>query len=264
LENKVRRILQIAIVSFIPLTLGGLLWPQTNSVDTGANVGLTSIERKAVQSDDEPPNFDMSERFSISFPEIPAKSGHVLNRTVHNDISQWPDMKYLNDPVVLDGSEITISDYRIVAGGSTPIAYLPETGEKYDAPDGGLRWAGWGSPAVVIPPGSSLVIVRVDLSPPVRWENDCINPLTGEKTQLEDRYLSLAYPELGEVTPLRTFVPGRVDYGPYNQPQQDCFGNGWYYFFLATLSPNPSRIWLTYNDYSDPEIQAAWTLTSRP
>ncbi|MCJ7568113.1 MAG: hypothetical protein MUO58_11300, partial [Anaerolineales bacterium] len=143
-------------------------------------------------------------------------------------------------------------------------AYLPETEEIYGAPDGGLRWARWGSPAVVIPPKASLVMVRVDVNPPVHWENDCINPSTGEKTQLEERYLSLAYPEFGGVSPLDTFAPGQVDFGPYDQPQLDCFGNGWYYFFLGPLYPVPSKIWLAYNDYSDPEIQAFWTLISRP
>jgi hypothetical protein len=173
-------------------------------------------------------------------------------------------MKYLNEAVVLDGSKITISDYKIVAGGTIPQAYLPETEEMYGAPDGGLRWARWGSPAVVIPPKASLVMVRVDVNPPVYWENDCINPSTGEKTELEERYLSLAYPEFGGISPLDTFAPGQVDFGPFNQPQSGCFGNGWYYFFLGNLYPDPSRIWLSYNDYSDPEIQAFWTLTSRP
>jgi hypothetical protein len=264
LENKVRRILQIAIVSFIPLALGGLQWPQANSVDTGANVGPASIESEAFQSDDELPRFSISERFGVSFPKAPAESGHVLNRTIHDDLSQWPEMKYLNDPVVLDGLEITISDYRIVAGGSIPIAYLPETGEMYDAQDGGLGWGRWGSPAVVIPPGASLVMVRVDVNPPVRWENDCINQSTGKKTQLNDRHLSFAYPELGEVTPIRTFVPGAVNFGPYDQPQLDCFGNGWYYFFVPIPNLENPKAWIAYNDDNDPEMQAFWTLAERP
>jgi hypothetical protein len=260
----VRRFIRIAIVCAIFSCLWGFLWIQTGNIGVAASVEHASIERKQTQIDNAPPRLEVAERFNISFPKAPSESGHILNRTVHDDFSQWPEMKYLNEPVVLDGSEITISDYKIVAGKSIPMAYLPETGEAYDAPDGGLRWNSWGSPAVIIPPGASLVMVRVDVHPHVLRENDCINPPTGEKTRLEDRYLNLAYPELGMVEAIRTYVPGRVDYGSLNQPQLDCFGNGWYYFFLGTFGPDPSMIWLTYNDYSDPKIQAFWTLASRP
>ncbi|NIN00759.1 MAG: hypothetical protein GTO24_22560 [candidate division Zixibacteria bacterium] len=159
---------------------------------------------------------------------------------------------------------MTISDFKIVAGGATPKAYLPGTGEMYDAPDGGRRWIRWGTPAVIIPPKATLVMVKVDVYPSLLWENDCTNPSTGKKTELQERYLSLSYPEFGEISALETFAPGQVNFGPYDQPQQDCFGNGWYYFFLATLNPDPSKIWLAYNDYSDPELQAFWTLISKP
>jgi len=264
MEIKVRKFIQIALIFAVLIILGTVYLMQPVHADSGAMPGLNSPGRNTSQSVDEPPRLDVSERYKTSFPQVPAKSGHVLNRTVHSDFSQWSEMKYLNEAVMLDGSKITISDYKIVVGGTIPQAYLPETEEMYGAPDGGLRWARWGSPAVVIPPKASLVMVRVDVNPPVYWENDCINPSTGEKTELEERYLSLAYPEFGEVSPLDTFAPGQVDFGPYDQPQLECFGNGWYYFFLGTLDPDPSRIWLAYNDYSDPEIQAFWTLASRP
>lgn len=259
-----RRFLRIALVCIIPFALWRDRWIQTIGVEADANAGLNSIEREEAQSDDEPPRLDVSERFSISFPKLPTRSGHVLNRTVHGDFSQWPEMKYLNEAAVLDGSKITISDYRIVAGGSTPQAYLPESGDSFAAPDGELEWHRWGSPAVIIPPKSSLVMVRIDLEPALELQDGCTNPSTKQRTVLRDDDLAIAFPSLGEVSPLRTFIPGRVNFGLYDQPQSGCFGNGWYYFFLATLSPDPSNIWVAYSTYSDLEIQAFWTLTSRP
>jgi len=264
MEHEVRRFLQIALVCIIPFTLGGFHWIQTSNVDADAIARLSSIERGVVQSGAEPPHFDVSKRFKTSFPRAPTKSGHILNRTVHGDLSQWPEMKYLNEEFVLDDSRITISDYRIVTGGSIPKAYLPETGEMYDAPDGGRRWERWGSPAVVIPPKASLVMARVDVNPPMHGEDGCINPFTGQVSELREDYLLLAYPRVGEITPLRTLYPGEVEYGPFNQPQSGCFGNGWYYFFVPTLNPDNSKAWITYNDDNDPELQAFWTLAERP
>ncbi len=264
MEIKVRKFIQIALIFAVLIILGTVYLMQPAHADSGAMPGLNSPGRNASQSVDEPPRLDVSQRFRISFPHTPTKSGHILNRTVHNDFSLWPEMNYLNEDVILDGSKITISDFKIVAGGTIPKAYLPETGKMFDAPDGGLEWHRWGSPAVIIPPKASLVIVNINLEPALEWQDGCINPSTEQKTELRDDDLTMAYSRLGEISPLRTFIPGRVNYGPYNQPQSGCFGNGWYYFFLGTLDPDPSRIWLAYNDYSDPEIQAFWTLTSRP
>jgi len=264
MEIKVRKFIQIALIFAVLIILGTVYLMQPAHADSGAMPGLNSPGRNASQSVDEPPHLDVSQRFRVSFPHAPTKSGHILNRTVHNDFSQWPEMNYLNEDVILDGSRITISDFKVVAGGTIPKAYLPETGEMFDAPDGGLWWDQWGFPAVIIPPGASLIMVRVDAHPSLQWEDGCMNSLTGQKSMLREDYLLLAYPRLGEVTPLHTLYPGEVDYGTFNQPQSGCFGNGWYYFFLATLSPDPPKIWVAYNDYSDPEIQAFWTLISRP
>jgi hypothetical protein len=173
-------------------------------------------------------------------------------------------MKYLNELSVLDDTEITISDYKIIEGKSIPIVYLPETGEMHDAPDGGLEWDRWGSPAVVIPPESSLVMVRVDVDPPMRIEDECINPSTGRLSELRDDYLLVAYPGVGEKTPLRTLFPGEAKYGPFNQPQSGCFGNGWYYFFVPVPNLENAKTWIAYNDDNDPEMQAFWTLAERP
>lgn len=218
---------------------------------------------------------------------IPSVTGSSLNRAVYDNISEWPDMLYLNESAGIGKDKnalvsITPVDVRIVNGRKVPVNYNPVDDIIKTEPavlSRQLRGF-YGKPIVFIPPNTSLVMVRIETNPSIgRWVGQDEYPGTTAgptfecpDVQIDYSYdpnkFRISYPEVGEA---RVFVDidGEYwldDFQPVGwwSPSGTCPASGWLYSYLPTLTLDPNQLWLEYVGGTQKNQLAFWTLTTRP
>jgi hypothetical protein len=234
----------------------------------------------ATQSALPAPELSPEERLSLAIPPVNVYRKD-LDRLVYGNQLDWPEMRYLHEGANLLGRTITPVDYRIIPAGDTVKAYIPADDEV--VPDAilyieeileqGFRPAE--IDGVFIPPGGSLVMIQIDVEPPMtKSDETCGSSYEGPHGDS----FRIAYPDLGEHPIAYTPIypnSGGYKLGEFAAPFADCLDDGWLYFYLPTLEADPAEIWLEfvqtengYDDitgepYSDTTL-SFWTLTERP
>jgi hypothetical protein len=224
------------------------------------------------------PNLSFEERLSRAIPRTNVNRKD-LDRLAYGNQLDWPEMRYLNESAELLGRTITPVDFQIHPGGDTVSVYSPRDEQLYtdalwyisEVLEKGQR----AFDAVMIPPGGSLLMVQIEVEPPVsNPEETCGSSYEGPRGDS----FRIAYPGLGEhavaYTPSYPYSGG-YKLEEYAAPFVDCLDDGWLYFYLPSLEADPAKIWLEfvqtedwYDERTGERISEAklafWTLTERP
>ncbi|MEJ2550558.1 MAG: hypothetical protein P8Z42_00880 [Anaerolineales bacterium] len=256
------------------ICLGGMFSFATMD-EVSAKITDSSDAAQGVQST---PNLSFEERLSRAIPRTNVDRKD-LDRLVYGNQLDWPEMRYLNEGVTLLGRTVTPIDFQIFPGGDTVSVYSPRDGQLYtdalwyitEVLENGQR----AFDAVMIPPGGSLVMVQIEIEPPISNPDEtCGSSYEGPRGDS----FRIAYPGLGEhavaYTPLYPYSGG-YKLQEYAAPFVDCPDDGWLYFYIPTLEADPANIWLEfvqstawYDERTGEPIVgtklAFWTLTERP
>jgi hypothetical protein len=218
------------------------------------------------------PDLGVQQRIALAYPRVDVGnlarvgSREALNRSVADDVSEWPAMMYMGESAGIGNVAVTPQEVRIVAGSTVPRAYSPEGDRAVDAPTGsppGIRGQD-NRPVLVIPAGASLVMVRIETDPSVgRWLGpghfSCPDGSTSDWGYAPGNF-RLSYPGLGEAEA----ESGLFWFGEFQYPAFGCPADGWLYFIVAERDIDRSRLWLEYVAGTQPGDLAFWTLTGRP
>lgn len=219
----------------------------------------------------EPPSLSTRERYRMAFPYAKVGLPRFLNQMVYDDVQEWPHMRYLGDSMEIEDRTFTILDAKIVPGRNVPMAYEPATGRFRQAPRGfftkSVNVAS--NTEIFIPPGASLVMVKVDVEP--EWGHKGENGLLvceDDQNPTMLHQLRVAYPGLGETLVLQTSL-NLHHFGEFSPTSIVCMGDGWLYFHVATQDVDPTRLWFIYADveripWAEFTEFAVWTLAQRP
>ncbi len=213
----------------------------------------------------EPPKMRPAERVQLAFPGFRPggeATGLFPGRMTSRDFADWPPMRYIGDSAVIAGKTFTVREVKLIPGSDRPMAYEPATGRKRLALEI-LRTNLFDfskNTEVIIPPNSSLIMVKVDVEP------EAIEPplgFAGCATPDERDYagvLRMSYGGLGETQVVLT--DRDENFGNYRSPRIYCLTSGWLYFHIGTLNVDQSQLWLEIVDEEFDRDLAIWTLTS--
>ena len=199
----------------------------------------------------------VQERIALAFPSTGLIS-QSLDRVKDGNKLEWPEMNYLGEAVIFQESTVIPEELRIVEGGSVAVVYSPEEDQMLDAPTGIPRHLqGHPLPAVMIPPRSSLVMVRME----VEYEGS-FTTQTDQKSYTHSG-LRISYPQYGasDIITLESFF---YPLGEFNSVAPFGSDNGWVYFIVPGIDLEPAQLWLEYIRGSNEDAMIFWTLTERP
>lgn len=197
-------------------------------------------------------------RIDLAFrSKVPISTG--FDRVNGGNALRWPAMRYLGEPATVLNTTVTPTDMRVVEGGAVLAYYNPQEDQRIDAPMGiPQSLQGQPLPAVMIPPGSSLVMIRMAAA----YDRFC----TLETAEVNFAFgsLKLSYPALG-AQEIQILEPDLYQLGEvYRSVNLYCSENGWAYFLLPGKDLDPSELWLEYRRGTGTEDIVVWTLTERP
>jgi hypothetical protein len=271
--NRNTRLWGIGLVIVVSLLLSilGCTWtddiwsepPETQSSESAAQMELEPHQEAEVSGNLEDsginsPGFPAAqERIALAFPSQGLIS-RSLNRVNDGNKLEWPEMNYLGEAVVIRGTTVIPEEIRIVEGGSVAVVYSPEEGDMFDAPTGIPReYQGDQIPAVMIPPRSSLVMVRME----VEYEGICTRDTA--YNSFAHSGLRISYPQYG-ASDIIILDPLRHQLGEFSSVARYCSNNGWAYFVVPGVDLDTAQLWLVHIEGSNEEDMVFWTLAERP
>lgn len=168
---------------------------------------------------------------------------------INQQYTQWPEMNVLGTPVQVGDRKITIQDRLVVPGSAEAMAFTPATGEK-QVTGRAITYAGTDWEQVFIPPGSSLVMVQMQVQP--EGLPDCADFLL-----YRFALLSPAYPAV------QAWNFSRNDrLAPYPAADTGCPTSGWLYFYVPSLKVDIDRAWITVTELRDTgPVASIWRLS---
>jgi hypothetical protein len=199
----------------------------------------------------------VQERIALAFPSTGLLS-RSLDRIKDGNRLEWPEMNYLGEAVIFQEIKVIPKKVRIVEGGSVAVVYSPEEDDMFDLPTGiPSHQYGRPIPAVMIPPRSSLVMVRME----VEYE-DSFTTQTDHKSYTHSG-LRISYPQHGasDIIALEAFF---YPLGEFNSVAPFSSETGWAYFIVPGIGLDPAQMWLEYIRGSNEEEMIFWTLAERP
>ena len=197
------------------------------------------------------------ERIALAFQST-KPSLYRLDRVIDGNVLEWPEMKYLGEGVTVQNTAVTLEEVRIVEGGDVPVFYSPEEDDTFEAPTGNpLKWQGQALPAVMIPPGASLVMIRIK----AQYEDICTRETASSYFWF--RGLRVSYPQYG-ASDIIILDPSRYLLGEYKSVNEYCSENGWAYFLVPRINLDPAKLTLEHISGSDKEDIVFWTVTEKP
>ncbi len=244
------------------------IWRENSTSETQSSESDAYIEPDAEQDaagqvgDEENVNGSqvfpsVQERIDLAFQST-KPSIHRLDRIIDGNVLEWPEMKFLGEAVTIQSTTITPLEVRIVKGGGVPVFYSPEEDDRLEAPTGNPRkWQGQALPAVMIPPGSSLVMLRMN----AEYEGLCTRETASNYFWFSG--LGISYPQYG-ASDIIILEPLFYPLGEFNSVTDGCSNNGWAYFLVPGIDLDPAKLWLEYDRGSVEEELTFWTLTERP
>ncbi len=271
--NQNTKLLKIGLViatslflSIMGCTLTDDIWsepPEKQSSESAAQMEAELHQEAKVSGNFEDsgtnsPAFPVvQERIALAFPSSGLLSRR-LDRIKDGNWLKWPEMNYLSEAVIFKGSLVVPEEVRIIEGGSVVVVYSPEEEQMYDAPTGIPRHLqGHPLPAVMIPPRSSLVMVRMK----VEYE-DSLTTQT-EQNSYTHSGLRISYPQYGasDIIILESYF---YPLGEFNSVAPFSSDNGWAYFIVPGIDLDPVQMWLEHIEGSNEEDIVFWTLVERP
>ena len=197
------------------------------------------------------------ERIALAFQST-KPSLYRLDRVIDGNVVEWPDMKYLGEAVTIQSTSITPLEVRIVAGGDVPVFYSPEEDDTIYAPTGIPRHLrGHVLPAVMIPPGASLVMLRMN----AEYEGLCTRETASNYFWFSG--LGISYPQYG-ASDIIILEPLFYPLGEFNSVTDGCSNDGWAYFLVPGIDLDPAKLWLEYDRGSVEKELTFWTVTEKP
>jgi len=199
----------------------------------------------------------VQERIALAFPSTGLLSRN-LDRVKDGNRLEWPEMNYLGEAVIFQESTVIPEEIRIVEGGSVAVVYSPEEDQMLDAPTGIPRHLqGHPLPAVMIPPRSSLVMIRME----VEYEGSSNTQANHESYTHSG--LRISYPQYGASNIIileSSFYP----LGEFNSVAPYSSDSGWVYFIVPGIDLDQAQMWLEYIQGSNEDDMIFWTLAERP
>jgi len=271
--NRNKRLWGIGLVIVMSLLLSilGCTWtddiwgepPEIQSSESAAQMGAEPHQEAEVSSilEDSGTNSPVfpavQERIALAFPSTGLLS-RSLDRVKDGNRLEWPEMNYLGEAVIFQEIKVIPEEVRIVEGGSVAVVYSPEEDDMFDLPTGiPSHQYGRPIPAVMIPPRSSLVMVRME----VEYEGS-FTTQTDHKSYTHSG-LRISYPQYGasDIITLESFF---YPLGEFNSVAPFSSDNGWAYFILPGIDLDPAQMWLEYIKGSNEEDMIFWMLAERP
>lgn len=271
--NRNKRLWGIGLViaTSLFLSITGCTWtndiwsepPEKQSSESAAQVEpelhqVAEVPGNLEDSDINSQRFPVvQERIALAFPSTGLIS-RSMDRVNDGNKLEWPEMKYLGEVVVIKGTTVTPEEIRIVEGGTVVVVYSPEEDQMFDAPTGiPRRLQGHPLPSVMIPPRSSLVMVRIE----AEYAGICTRDTAYES--FTHSGLRISYPQYGasDIIILESFF---YPLGEFNSVGHYCTENGWAYFIVPGIDLDPAQMWLEHIRGSNEEDMTFWTLTERP
>ena len=199
----------------------------------------------------------VQERIALAFPSTGLLS-QSLDRVKDGNRLEWPEMNYLGEAVIFQEIKVIPKEVRIVEGGSVAVVYSPEEDDMFDLPTGiPSHQYGRPIPAVMIPPRSSLVMVRME----VEYEGS-LTTQTDKKSYTHSG-LRISYPQYGasDIITIESFF---YPLGEFNSVAPFSSDDGWAYFIVPGIDLDTAQVWLEHIEGSNEEDMIFWTLAERP
>ncbi len=244
------------------------IWRENSTSETQSSESDAYIEPDAEQDaadlvgDEENVNGSqvfpsVQERIDLAFQST-KPSLYRLDRVMDGNVLEWPEMKFLGEAVTIQSTTITPLEVRTVEGGDVPVFYSPEEDDRFEAPTGNPRkWQGQVLPAVMIPPGTSLVMLRLS----AEYEGLCTRETASNYFWF--RRLRISYSEYG-ASDIIILDPSRYLLGEFKSVNEYCSENGWAYFLVPGINLDPAKLTLEQISGSDKEDMVFWTMTEKP
>ncbi len=271
--NRHKMLWRIRLVTVMSLLLSivGCTWtddiwsepPETRSSESAAQLEPEPHQEDEVSGNLEDsginsPGFPaIQERLALAFPSQGLLS-RSLDRVKDGNRLEWPEMNYLGEAVIFQEIKVIPEEVRIVEGGSVAVVYSPEEDDLFDLPTGiPSHQYGRPIPAVMIPPRSSLVMVRMEV------ENEGSSTTQTDQNSYTHSGLRISYPQYGasDIITLESFF---YPLGEFNSVAPFSSDDGWAYFIVPGIDLDPAQIWLEHIEGSNEEDMIFWTLTERP
>ncbi len=199
----------------------------------------------------------VQERIALAFPSTGLLS-RDFDRVKDGNRLEWPEMNYLGDAVIFQEIKVIPEEVRIVEGGSVAVVYSPEEDDMFDLPTGiPSHQYGQPIPAVMIPPKSSLVMIRMEV------EYEGLSTTQADPESYTHNGLRVSYPQYGAsgIITLESFF---YPLGEFNSVAPFSSDSGWAYFIVPGVDLDPAKLWLEYIRGSNEEDMMFWTLAERP
>jgi len=271
--NRNKRLWGIGLViaTSLFLSITGCTWtndiwsepPEKQSSESAAQVEpephqVAEVPGNLEDSDINSQRFPVvQERIALAFPS-PGLLSRSMDRVKDGNRLEWTEMNYLGEAVIFQEIKVVPEEVRIVEGGSVAVVYSPEEDDMFDLPTGiPSHQYGRPIPAVMIPPRSSLVMVRMEVE-----HEGSFTTQTDHKSYTHSG-LRISYPQYGasDIITLESFF---YPLGEFNSVAPFSSDNGWAYFIVPGIDLDPAQMWLEYIRGSSEEDMTFWTLTERP
>ncbi|MEA1979126.1 MAG: hypothetical protein U9N80_14640 [Chloroflexota bacterium] len=271
--NRNTRLWKIGLViaTSLLLSITGCTWTDdiwNESAETQSSESAFQMEPEPHQEDDVLGTLEDSGTYSPAFPAVQERIALAfpstgllsrdLDRVRDGNRIEWPEMNCLGEAVIFQESTVIPEELRIVEGGSIAVMYSPEEDQMLDAPTGIPRHLqGHPLPAVMIPPRSSLVMVRME----VEYEGS-YNTQANHESYTHSG-LRISYPQYGASNIIileSSFYP----LGEFNSVAPYSSDSGWVYFIVPGIDLDQAQMWLEYIQGSNEDDMIFWTLAERP
>ncbi|MBN2471845.1 MAG: hypothetical protein JXN59_14075 [Anaerolineae bacterium] len=197
-------------------------------------IQIPSSHKNMYKRDTRAIDVSATDLFSQAFPGFDGRlflgDFESIDRLNHQ-YAQWPAMHSLGDLSQVGDRKIAIQDHLLVLGSGEMMSFTPTTGEK-QVIGRAMKYVGADWDKVIIPPGSSLVMVQIQVQPEA--PPDC-----------SDFLLYRFVLEVPTYPAVQAWNFPRNDrLGNYSTADTGCLTSGWLYFYVPALQIDMDQAWI--------------------